>query len=164
MDELRGDIMPTHWKKLTNPDYLGAYAFDPNEEKTGTIHHVAEEKVTGIDGKSEMCTVAYFAESDLKPLILNVTNCKAITRLYNTPYIEEWAGKAIVMKVQAVKAFGETVDAVRIKPTRPVLICSDCKKDIQPFSGKTAAQIMAYTRQKFGKCLCAACAGRKGNP
>ena len=23
--------MPTHWKKLTNPDYLGAYAFDPDE-------------------------------------------------------------------------------------------------------------------------------------
>lgn len=22
----------THWKKLTNPDYLGAYAFDPGEE------------------------------------------------------------------------------------------------------------------------------------
>lgn len=23
----------THWKKYTNPDYLGAYAFQPGEEK-----------------------------------------------------------------------------------------------------------------------------------
>lgn len=108
----------THWKKLTNPEYLGAYAFDPGEEKIVTIDHIAEEGVIGPDGKRELCTVAYFTEN-IKPLILNATNCKAITRLYKTPYIEQWQGKQIILRVQPVKAFGETVEAIRVKPERP---------------------------------------------
>lgn len=28
----------THWKKLTNPDYLGAYALQPGEDLTQEDH------------------------------------------------------------------------------------------------------------------------------
>ena len=35
----------THWKKLTNPNYLGSYAFQPGEEKTVTIKEVKRELV-----------------------------------------------------------------------------------------------------------------------
>jgi len=37
----------THWKTLTNPDYIGAYDFQPKEERTLTIKSVANEIVTG---------------------------------------------------------------------------------------------------------------------
>lgn len=51
----------THWKKLTSPDYLGSYAFQPGEEKTVTIKDVKRETVynPSSSGKEE-CTVAYF--------------------------------------------------------------------------------------------------------
>jgi len=156
--------MPTHWKKLTNPDYLGAYAFEPGEEKIGTIAYVREESVIGADGKKEDCTVAHFSEKELKPLILNATNCKAITKLYESPYIEDWAGKRIVMRVQQVKAFGEVVDAVRIKPEIPKatfsrdIICDECGGVLTAYGKMNPAQLAAYTRKKYGKTLCADCA------
>lgn len=156
--------MPTHWKKLNNPDYLGAYAFDPGEEKVGTIAYVRQESVMGADGKKEECTVVHFTEKELKPLILNVTNCKAITKLYKSPYIEDWAGKAIVMRVQNVKAFGEVVEAVRIKPEIPKatfsrdIICDECGGVLTAYGKMNPAQLAAYTRKKYGKTLCADCA------
>ena len=156
----------THWKQLTNPDYIGAYAFDQNEEKVGTIAYVREEQVTGTDGKKEECIVAHFQEKELKPLILNATNCKMISKLYKTPYIEDWAGKRIIMRVQQVKAFGDVVDAVRIKPEIPKQttakptepVCAECGQVLQPFGQMDVAQLAQYTTKKYGKCLCADCA------
>ena len=109
----------THWKKLTNPNYLGAYDFEPKEERTVTIQSVAQENVKNMDGKDELCIVAKLHNS--KPVILNRTNCKTISKIYGTPNIEDWTGKKITLFVASVKAFGETVDALRIKPTKPEL-------------------------------------------
>lgn len=90
----------THWKKYNNPDYLGAYAFQPGEEKTVTIKEVKREMVFNPSGSGkEECTVAHFVE-DVKPLILNVTNCKTISKVWGTPYIEDWAGRKITLKVK----------------------------------------------------------------
>lgn len=161
----------THFKRLMNPDYLGAYAFQPNEEKLVTIAYVREERVTGADGKAEDCVVAHFQEKDLKPMILNATNCKAISKLYRTPYIEEWVGKRLVLRVQPVRAFGEVVDAVRIKPDIPKqtateYACEECGQILKPFGKMTAAQLATYTKQKYGRRLCSDCAGKaaKGEP
>lgn len=107
--------MATHWKKLTNPNYLGAYAFEPNEEKTVTIERVTEETVMGTDGKASECMVLHFREKDVKPMILNRTNAKTIEKLAETPYIEDWAGLQIILVVRTVSAFGGEVDAVRVK-------------------------------------------------
>lgn len=151
----------THWKKLSNPDYLGSYAFEKGQEMTLTIASVKEEAVTGADGKKEDCIVAHFREN-VKPMILNATNCKAITKLYKTPYIEEWTGKQIIVRVQQVKAFGDLVDALRIKPEIPTKApefkCGECGKVLQPFGGMNARGLADYTRQNYGKVLCAECA------
>jgi len=109
--------MQTHWKKLTNPLYIGAYDFAPNEERTLTIKSVKREMVAGPDGKKEECTVIDFTQG--KPMICNTTNAKAITKAHRTPYIEEWAGKAITIFVAKVKAFGDNVDALRVRPIAP---------------------------------------------
>ena len=151
----------THWKKLTNPDYLGAYALEPGQDLIVTIKSVANEVVTGTDGKKETCSVMHFAEN-VKPLVLNATNSKTITRLLKTPYIEEWAGRKIQLYVeQGIKAFGDIVDAIRVRSFLPVekeLLCADCGGKIEGF-GKTSAETVAkHTLSKYGKMLCSACA------
>jgi len=109
----------THWKKLNNPDYLGAYALDPDKDLVVLTKNVKQEVVTGPDGKKEECTVMYFSEKGIKPMILNVTNAKVITKLLDTPYIEDWAGHKVAIYIAEVKAFGELVDALRIRPKLP---------------------------------------------
>lgn len=104
----------THWKKLTNPNYIGAHDFQPGQELTITIESVANEMVKNMDGKEESCIVAKIKGAK-KPLILNKTNCKLITKVLGTPYIEQWGGGKVILFVAKVKAFGEVVDAIRVK-------------------------------------------------
>lgn len=108
----------THWKKLVNPDYLGSYSLQPGEEKILTIKEIKRDKVVGIGGKKQECTICFFIENE-KPMILNRLNSKIITKIYGTPYIEDWKGKKIQIYVDKVDAFGETVDALRIRPNIP---------------------------------------------
>lgn len=107
----------THWKKLTNPTYLGAYDFTPGEKRVMTIDKVVQDKVKGQDGKEEDCTICHFVGS--KPMILNVTNCKAIAKAHGTNYIEEWSGKKVTLYTATVSAFGQTVEALRIEQIEP---------------------------------------------
>lgn len=109
----------THWKKLSNPNYLGAYALTPDEDMVLTIDRAVNEEVTGNNGKKEECLVIYFKEKDVQPMILNVTNAKMIENIHNTPYIEDWSGKKIQLYIAQVNAFGDTVDALRIRPQAP---------------------------------------------
>ena len=127
--------MMTHWKKLTNPDYLGAYILEPGQEIIATIDRVQTEQVTGPDGSKSECIVAHFAERDIKPMILNVTNCKTITALTGSAYVEDWPGTKIQIYAAKVRAFGEMVEALRIRPTPPkesnqVPPCEDCGKPL----------------------------------
>ena len=110
--------MKTHWKKLNNPDYIGAYELmGVCEELTVKIKEVKQVNVKGMDGKEEQCTVAYL--DGHKPFIINSTNAKTITKIYNSPFIEDWKDKQITLFVAKIKAFGDTVDALRIKPIKP---------------------------------------------
>lgn len=158
----------THFKKLMNPDYIGAYAFEPGEEKTLTIANVRSESVMGADGKKEDCIVCHFKEPGVKPMILNATNCKTIAKLYKTPYIENWAGKQIIVRVQQVRAFGDVVDALRIKPELPAakpaeFKCSKCGHELIGVGQMNARALADYTRKKYGAVLCAACAKKEAD-
>jgi len=104
----------THWKKLTNPKYVGSHDLQPRQELSVTFEKIVKEQVKNVDGKDEMCVVAYMKGAQ-KPLILNKTNMKIITKVLGTPYIEEWVGKSITIYSAKVKAFGEVVDAIRVK-------------------------------------------------
>lgn len=108
----------THWKKLINPDYLGAYSLNPGQDLILTIDIVIREKVTGTGGKKQECTVLHFKEK-VQPMILNRTNAKTIAKVYNTNYIEDWAGKQVQIYAEKVDAFGEQVEALRIRPLVP---------------------------------------------
>jgi hypothetical protein len=106
----------THWKKLINPDYIGAYALSPGLDMTVTIASVSREMIVSTGGKKEECTVAKLMGQ--KPLILNVTNSKSIAKLYG-PFIEDWAGKRITLYASTTKLAGETVECLRIRPSAP---------------------------------------------
>lgn len=103
----------THWKRLINPDYLGAYSLEVGQDMNVTIDHVRRDMVTGVGGKKEECTIAYLKGQ--KPLILNNTNSKSIAKLYG-PYIEDWAGKPITLFATTTKLAGETVECLRVRP------------------------------------------------
>ena len=153
----------THWKKLINPDYLGAYSLDPGKDMILTIKQVRKEMITGTDGKKEECIVCYWQE-DQKPMILNVTNCKMIAKLLKTPYIEHWAGHRIQIGAEIVSAFGEKVEALRVRKALPEEVkvaCEECGQFIQPAFNMSASQLAAYTKKKYGKTLCAECAKEK---
>ena len=153
----------THWKKLINPDYLGAYSLDPGKDMILTIRQVKKEMVTGADGKKEECIVCYWQE-DQKPMILNVTNCKMISKLLKTPYIEHWAGHRIQIGAEMVSAFGEKVEALRVRKQLPEdvkVACEECGQFIQPAFNMSVTQLAAYTKKKYGKQLCAECAKEK---
>lgn len=113
----------THWKKLQHPDYIGAYTImdgvNPDKELIVTIEKVVRQQVTGADGKKEECTVCYLIGQ--KPMILNSTNQKTMTKLFGSPFIEDWQGKKMALYVAKVKAFGDTVDALRVREKAPAL-------------------------------------------
>ena len=156
----------THWKKLQNPDYLGAYSLDEGKDLILTIDFVRVENVTGPDNRKEDCTVIHFAEKQ-KPMIVNATNAKTITKLYKSPYIEDWHGRKIQIYSARVRAFDDMVEALRIRPTVPKvevpkqaepILCSDCKNGIKPFGKMDSQQMAQYTSDKYGKPLCSECA------
>lgn len=152
----------THWKKLHNPDYLGAYSLEPGKDMILTIKTVKNDVICGADGKKDEGMVMTFAEN-VKPMVVNSTNAKTIEKLYKTPFIEEWSGKKIQLYVEKVKAFGEVVEALRIRtkiPSQAVLVakCTDCGSEITGIEGRTAEQITKHTYTKYGRSLCAACA------
>lgn len=113
----------THFKKLQNPDYIGAYTImdgTEGKELTVTVNSVTRDQITGADGKKEECTVCYLQGQ--KPMILNSTNQKIMAKLFGSPYIEDWVGKSMTLYVARIKAFGDTVDALRVRPTPPVIV------------------------------------------
>jgi hypothetical protein len=129
----------THFKKLINPDYLGAYSLMDGElhELNVTILNVQNKSITGSDGKQEEVTIATL--KDQKPMILNVTNQKAIAKALGTPYIEQWYGKVVTLYVAKIRAFGENVEALRIRDKAPKIEPEQLTPDHPKWSDAKAA-------------------------
>ena len=111
--------MQGHWKKQFNYDYLGSYSLDGKKEVVVTIKKLDTDKVVGQQGRKEDCFVVYFNEFD-KPMILNRTNAKAIEKVVGSGLVQDWMGTQVTLYVEkGVKAFGEVVDALRIRDKKP---------------------------------------------
>ena len=143
--------MKTHWKKLTNPNFLGAYSFEENEkERTLIIKEVKKELVKGVGGRSNELIVAYFTNG--KPMILNKTNCKTITLVHKTPFIEEWCGLSIVIHVELIAFAGERIPSLRVinaavKPEKKELSTNELKKLITDLNQFKIG--LSQARQKY---------------
>ena len=156
----------THWRKVvSDPTYLGEADFDENEEKVVTIKSVSPAVTIKTNEGSSKKAVVYF-EENVKPMILNVAKSKSITKVAGSPYFEDWAGVAIQLYIDPnVKAFGEVVSAVRVRPRKPItkryVKCADCGKDIRDAAGKGADYIAQGTKKTYGVSLCWECAGKR---
>ena len=152
----------THWKTIADMPYLGAYALVGKKELVLTIKDIKQELVIGNAGKKETCIVAYFSEPE-KPMILNRTNCKTISKIYDTPIIENWIGKKITVFASTTSLMGETVECLRVRPYAPtqqksVPKCAECGCEISPAGKMSAEAVAVYTEKKYGAKLCAECA------
>lgn len=151
-----------HWKKAFNPDYLGAYSIEDNQDLVLTIKSVGVETVTGEGGKKEDCLVCRFLE-DVKPMILNKTNCKSISKIYKNPDTDSWKGKKIQVYATTTKFGRDIVDCLRIreqipKDIKPVEIpCEDCGNLITATHGMTVEAFAAYSQMNAGRKLCLNC-------
>ncbi len=110
--------MKTHWKKAFNRDYLGSHDLEDGKDLKAVIDHVEVKKVKDPNGKESNCNVAIF-KGKIKPMILNVTNCRTVKKFSGSNYIEDWKDIAITIYSKEVKAFGELVDGLRIKDKQP---------------------------------------------
>jgi len=151
----------THWKLLADNNFLGSYSFnDEVKEITVTISKVESQEVTNPVGKKELCRVAFFEEEEvngveIKPLILNKTNCERIEKLYGTPYIEDWVGKRVIIMKTTTDFGTEKVDCLRIKLEVPPFkakakeqyACSVCGTII-------SEKIYKASIEKFGVPVC----------
>lgn len=110
----------THWKKVFNSDYLGSCDLEDGKDLKAIIKSVTVRKVKNTDGKEQERNVAEFTDPKIKPMILNVTNCKTIKKFTKTPYINEWGGTAIQIYIKDdIKAFGDVAEGLRIRDFQP---------------------------------------------
>ena len=157
----------TNWKKFANKDFLGSWDIE-NGDLILTIRNITQKSVKNPQGKEELCIVCEWVEN-YKPMILNVTNCKTISKIYNSEYIEDWVGKKVQLFVTTVSAFGDTTEAIRIRPivprevTKQLLICDECGQEIKGANGLDANQVAQYTSNKYGRKLCSECAAKLKN-
>ena len=108
-----------HWKKAFSSEYIGSSDLEDYKDIILTIKEVRLEQTKGTKEK-EMKNIAYFKEN-MKPMILNATNCKAVRKLAGgSNFINDWKDIRVTIYVErGVKAFGEVTDALRIRATPP---------------------------------------------
>lgn len=160
-----------HWKKVvSDPVYIGEADFEPGEEKVLTIASInSKETIVTNEGKSTKAVV-HWVEKE-KSMILNVARAKAIQKATGSPWMDDWIGKKVQLYIDnKVKAFGEIVSAVRVRPFAPKvqqkqevkpdseLICEECGKPITAAFGMSAPEVAANTKAKFKRMLCKDCA------
>lgn len=135
----------THYKKLRNPNYIGSYELmnggEPIELNVKIVKADKEQVQNG--DKKEEAMVVYL--DGHKPMIVNSTNAKAISSATGSPYVEDWVGKHITLFVAKVRAFGETVDALRVKKTAPVISLPELKPGHEKWNGAIKAIVEGNT-------------------
>ena len=109
-------------EKIKEPKLLGSwYLFNDGGESyqiTTKITGVKKESVHDGNGGQDECIV--MGLDGYKPMILNSTNLKQISKKYGN-FIEDWVGNSVTIGVEKIKAFGEMHDALRILNGLPEL-------------------------------------------
>ena len=98
------DVFPSKYLK----------ASDIEGEMTVTVKNCVPVMLTNRAGEDEQKPLITF-EGVEKGVILNITNWKAIEKQHGHDS-DDWKGKQITLIKAYVDAFGETVEAIRIKP------------------------------------------------
>lgn len=97
-------------------DYLAAVEFK-GKDVTLTVSAVSKEPLQMMDGTTKKKLVIRF-ERTPKKLVCNKTNADSIAQLYGTK-AEDWVGKRITFFPTRCLAFGDNVDCVRVRESKP---------------------------------------------
>jgi len=119
----------THYKKLKDPNYIGAYELmngdGTTREMVVTIDGAKKEELKNAEKNQGL--VLYIKGQ--KPMIVNTVNAKAISSSTGSEFVEDWFGKQITLYVVKIKAFGEIMDALRVKKEPPVFTLPEFGSD-----------------------------------
>ena len=153
-----------HWRNEFKSNYLGSHLMPEGKDMILTISKVQPEDLMTTDGSTKHGLVCYWVEDQL-PMVLNKTNARQIAKLLKENDYTKWTGHRIQIYIDhTVKAFGETVDGLRIRKKLPETVqiaCEECGQFITPAFNMSPSQLAAYTKKKYGKTMCAECAKEK---
>jgi hypothetical protein len=108
--------MATHWKSMTDREYI--FAFDLNgKDAVVTIDRVVAGELVSAGGRKTKKPVVYF-RGKTKGLALNSTNAKIIAALFGN-YVEQWSGKSITLYPTTTTMGSEVVECIRVRPAAP---------------------------------------------
>jgi len=110
----------THYRKIFKSDHLGVADLEEYLEQGSplifTVSHVIQEMNAKVAGKKINANIAYFEES-IKPLVLNATNSKTMSKLCNSCFVENWANQTVQLYIDRdARLMGEVVGGVRVSP------------------------------------------------
>jgi len=109
-----------HWKKVFNSDYLGSCDLENGNDLKAVIKSVTVRKVKSPEGKEQERNVATFTDTNIKPMILNVTNCKVIKKFAKSKFINDWNNIPVQIYVKDdIRAFGDVTEGLRIREIQP---------------------------------------------
>jgi len=108
-----------HYREASKSDHLA------KEDITGTnapviliIDHCewfASRKISGTNKPN--CIIAFFADKDIKPWVVNQTNAKVITAETGTPFVEDWVNVKLEFYVDhSVQMMKKTVGGIKVRP------------------------------------------------
>lgn len=146
------------WEKVIDNNFISAEMVGTaGAEKVVTIKDIDFAECYDDQKKMKVQKQTVFFE-ECKPLVLNKTNAKMLKRLFspNSDDPKDCVGHRIVLKVESIKAFGKTTDAIRIKEFSEEK-CPVCGKVILPYAGKTVEQIKEISKRNLGKIMCGEC-------
>lgn len=113
----------THFRKAFDSPYLSSA--DIVEATVLTVRCVKLEPDKTKKTK-DLFNTAYFVEKEirpgekLKPMILNATNSKTLSKLTGKPFIDDWNNVSVTVYVDHNVKFGkEVMEGLRISPMAP---------------------------------------------
>lgn len=150
--------MINSWNKIIDNNFANAEMIGTEgAEKIVTIKDIdfAECYDERQQQKVKKQTVFFNEE---KPLVLNKTNARTLKKLFspNSDNPADAVGHKVILKVEKVKAFGKTVDAIRIREYSETK-CADCGNPILPWAGHSVAEIIEMGQKNCNRALCVDC-------
>ena len=159
-------------------EYLGADDIDQKIEPVLTIKNLYRGKVTLSRGKEVKNVLTFVEENvpgiagEVRPLIVNSTNRQTLKKLYGQVTANALEGKKIQLYIEhGVRnpSNGELTDGIRIRDKKPSangktpaeIKCADCGKGITRSGSFSPEQIIAASKNKYGKALCMDCAQKR---
>ena len=138
------------------------------------IKNLYRGQVTLSRGKETKNVLSFEEETvpgitEVRPLIVNSTNRQTLKKLYGQVTANALEGKKIQLYIEhGVRnpSNGELTDGIRIRDKKPSangkapaeIKCADCGNGITRSGSFSPEQIIAASKNKYGKALCMECA------